>query len=382
MKIAYIIGSIGNSGGIERVLSTKANYLADTAGYEIHIIVGGKQPNSLFYPFSEKIYFHYLNVTFLKKNLLQYFIKTKQDKIYRQELEKKLNEIKTNITISAFGDDAAFLYKIKDGSKKILEFHFTKNYLKHLGNALPNDKYRFIRKYWLAFLQARETYLASKYEHIVLLTEKDKQLWKGDGKFTVIPNPLSFFPNKKALLENKTIVSIGRLVAPKGFHLLIQAFALLKEKFPGWSLFIYGKGIEHESLNKMIKDLSLQNNVFLEKPSEDVEKILLDSSLFVSSSLYEGFGLVLVEAMACGVPCVAFDCECGPSDIIRDGVDGFLVETGNIRLLAEKMEFLMQDQKLRVEMGGKAKRHVERFGTPVVMNLWKDYFKYYYNELV
>ena len=375
MKIVYVISQLGYSGGIERVLSTKANYLADIFGYEVHIVVGRKQPDSLFYHFSGNIYFHYLNVEFSKRSILQYFFEIKQDKIYHQRLEKKLNEIRPDITISAFGDDATFLYKIKDGSKKILEFHYTKNYLKHLGNAISNDKYRFIRKYWLKFLQIRETYLASKYEHIVLLTEKDKQLWKGDSKFTVIPNPLSLVTAEKALLENKWILAMGRFVAPKGFDLLIRAFALLKEKFPDWSLFIYGEGYERESLTQMIKELSLQNNVFLKSPVEDVEKIMLDSSLFVSTSLYEGFGLALVEAMTCGLPCVAFDCECGPSEIMKDNEDGFLVETGNIQMLATKMKLLMENQQLRKQMGINAKNNIQRFSIQFVMKQWEEFFQ-------
>jgi len=376
MKIAYIISSIGNSGGIERVLSTKANYLADVSGYEIHIIVGGKQPDdSPFFSFSKRIYFHYLNIDFQKKNLVYYLFENQQNKVYRQRLEQELSEIRPDITISMFGNDAKFLYKIKDGSVKVLEFHFTKNYLIHLGNALPNDKFRWLRKYWLLFLKNREENITKKYEHIVLLTEKDKKLWGNLPKFKVIPNPLSFATEKSAKLENKIIVSMGRLVYPKGFQYLIRTFALLKEKYPDWKVNIYGDGHDRELLQKEINALSLQQNIILKEPVQEVESIMLESSILVLPSLYDGFGLVLTEAMICGVPCVAFDSECGPSEIIKDKIDGFLVETGNIQQLAEKMESLMRDKQLRIEMGSKAKDNVERFSIPVIMNLWKNYFK-------
>ena len=374
MKIAYSITNIGNSGGIERVLSSKANYLADVFGYEIHIIVGGEQPDSLFYPFSEKIRFHYLNINFRKKALLDYLFESQQEKIYRQRLSQQLNVIQPDITISMFGGDAEFLYKIKDGSVKVLEFHFTKNYLTHLGNALPGDKFRWLRKCWLLFLKNREKNIAKKYDHIVLLTQKDKILWGNKPKFEVIPNPLSFITEKTAELENKIIVSMGRLVYPKGFQYLIRAFALLKENYPDWKVNIYGNGHDKELLQKEINALSLQEHIFLKEPVQEVESVLLESSLFVLPSLYDGFGLVLTEAMTSGVPCVSFDCECGPSEIITDNTDGLLVETGNIRLLAKKMELLMQHKKLRVEMGGKAKKNVERYSVPAIMNKWKDYF--------
>jgi len=375
MKIVYSISGIGYSGGIERVLSSKANYLAEFLNYEVHIIIGGKKPDSLFFTFSNKIKFHYLNIDFKKRQIWQYLYQTKQDKMYCKELGKQLIDIQPDITISMFGREAGFLYKIKDGSVKVLEFHFTKNYLQHLGKALHNDKFRRLRKYWLLFLKNREENIAKKYDHIVLLTQKDKELWGNNPKFKVIPNPLSFNTEKTAALENKIIVSMGRLVYPKGFQYLIRAFALLKEKYPEWKVKIYGCGQDKELLQKEINTLSLHDSIFLKEPTQDVESVLLESSLFVLPSLYDGFGLVLTEAMACGVPCVAFDCECGPSDIIQDEVDGFLVETGNILSLAEKMELLMQNKDLRIEMGAKAKENVRKFDVPVIMNLWKNYFE-------
>jgi glycosyltransferase involved in cell wall biosynthesis len=375
MKIAYSIGSLGNSGGIERVLSTKAGYLADVFGYEVHIIVGGKKPDSLFYHFSGKIIFHYLDIDFPKRNPVQFIFRTKQDKIYQQKLEQVLFAIKPDITISTFGRDADFLYKIKDESIKVLEFHFTKNYLKHLGASLQNDKYRWIRKFWLDFLQKREIYLANKYDHIVVLTEKDKQLWGGGDRFTVIPNPLSFQTGKIALLESKVIVSMGRLVYPKGFSYLIDAFSLVHSKYPDWQLHIYGNGLQKEIFQNQINNLSLQDKVWLENPEADVESILLNASLFVLPSLYDGFGLVLTEAMICGVPCIAFDSECGPSEIIREGEDGFLVELKNVNQLAEKMDLLMSDTALRKIMGKQAKENIVRYESDKIMQFWQNYFK-------
>jgi len=375
MKLVYSISSIGNSGGIERVLSTKANYFADILAYEIHIIVGGQPPQSLFYTFSDKIRFHYLNIDFKKRKIWQHLYPTKQDKIYRHKLEKQLLDIQPDITISVFGTDATFLYKINDGSQKVLEFHFTKNYLKHLGQSLQNDRFRFFRRFWLHFLQKREQYFASKYEHIVVLTEKDKQLWGGGERFTAIPNPLSFKTNQRALLENHRIVSMGRLVYPKGFSYLIEAFALIHKQFPDWQLWIYGDGQEKAIFQNQINALSLQDKIVLQTPDADVETTMQKASLFVLPSLYDGFGLVLTEAMVCGLPCVAFDCECGPAEIIRDGEDGFLVELRNTALLAEKMAILLSDVGLRKSMGQKAAENVLRFETEQIMSEWKNYFE-------
>ncbi|GHU69605.1 glycosyl transferase [Bacteroidia bacterium] len=381
MKIAYSIGKLGNSGGIERVLSTKVNYLAETFGYEVHIIVGGKQPESLFYPFSDKIHFHYLGAVIagltrnLRKNVFQRMAdQVRHDSLYRQKLEQKLIEIQPDITISTFGKDAAFLYKLNDGSRKVLEFHFTKNYLKHLGESLQNDKFRFIRRFWLDFLQKRERRWAKNYDHIVVLTNRDKQLWSGGEQFTVIPNPLSFNTKRLATLENKRIVSMGRLVYPKGFSYLIDAFSQIHKQFPDWQLWIYGDGQEKPVFQNQINTLSLQDKIILQMPDADVETILQDASLFVLPSLYDGFGLVLTEAMVCGVPCVAFDCECGPAEIIRDNEDGFLVELKNTQVLAAKMAVLMENVALRQTIGRKAAENILRFDTGKIMALWQAYF--------
>jgi len=375
MRLVYCKNSLGLGAGMERVLCTKVNYFADVPGYEVFIVLTSPIPENLFFQFSPTVTILSLDIKASEPKTWQFFFKTKFHKEYERKLNALLLDIRPDVTISMFGREILFLHQLNDGSKKVLEFHFSRNYLTHLVEGLPDTKLKWLRKRWVSLIQYRDRYYSKKYNHIVLLTEKDKQLWQGNDRFSVIPNPLSFVSEEKALLENKKILAMGRYIAQKGFDLLIQAFALLKEKFPDWNLFIYGEGPDYDFLSNKIKELSLKDNVFLKNPVQNVEKIMLDSSLFVFPSRYEGFGLVLTEAMTCGVPCVSFDCECGPSDIIQNEVDGFLVEAGNVRLLAEKMELLMQNKELRIEMGGKAKENVRKFDVPVIMNLWKDYFE-------
>jgi glycosyltransferase involved in cell wall biosynthesis len=311
---------------------------------------------------------------FSPKKPWHYFLRTKANKFYQKKVDYLLQKIQPDITVSTFGSDAEFLYKLKDGSVKVLEFHFTKNYLKHLGAALENDRFRLLRKYWLVFLQKRESYLAGKYKHIVVLTEKDRQLWGGGRRFTAIPNPLSFTTERSSRLDQKVIVSMGRLVYPKGFQYLIRAFALISTLYPDWKIEIYGEGHDRKLLQNEINELSLQNQIFLRKPEVDVESIMLNASIFVLPTLYDGFGLVLTEAMICGVPCVAFDCECGPSEIIHQDYDGFLVPVKNVIELAGKMKILIDDENLRRQMGTLAKKDVLRFSPDAVMDKWNKYF--------
>ncbi len=379
MKIVYCKDSLGNAAGMERVLCTKANYFADILGYEVHIVLIEPVPSNLFFSFSSKIIIHSLNINSPKKKSWQVFFKTAFDREYKKKLAVFLQKIKPDITISMFGEEISFLYQLRDGSKKILEFHFSRNYLSHLIEGLPNSKLKWLKKLQVQLLLHREHYYASKYDHIVLLTEKDKQLWGGDKRFTVIPNPLSFLSNHSAKLESKVIVAMGRYIAQKGFDLLIQAFSLLKDEFKDWKLLIYGEGQDRVFLQQLINKLSLQENIILKKNTSDIEEIMSETSLFVLPSRYEGFGLVLIEAMECGVPCVAFDCECGPSEIIKDNEDGFLVKTGDIKELVYKMKQLMENEELRKSMGKSAKKNVTRYYPDVIMGKWNSFFLNLFN---
>lgn len=375
MRIAYCKDHLGNAAGMERVLSTKVNYLADNLGYEIHIITMSELPDNLFFNFSDKINFHSLEIEAEKKTPWNLIFSSKKHKIYKNKLAAILGQIKPDITVSMFGPEYNFLYQIKDGSKKVLEFHFSRNYLNHLVKGLPNAHYKIFKKIWVSMLQFHERYYTRKYQNIVLLTEKDKKLWGGKSKFTVIPNPLSFVSMHQASLVNKHIIAMGRYISQKGFDLLIRAYAKICQEFPDWKVFIIGEGQDKTYLQLLINNLSLQHKIYLKSPIIDVEKEMLESSIFVFPSRYEGFGLVLTEAMTCGVPCIAFDCECGPSEIIEDQEDGLLAETGNIEDLSSKMKLLIENETLRIKMGTLAKENVLRFDADKIMFLWDQYFK-------
>ena len=375
MKIAYSIGSIYKTGGTERVLCTKANYLADHLGYEVHIIVLNNNTPP-FFPFSAQIHIHSLGIEQLNHKHWMIF-GSRSKKEYKEKLFRKLEEIRPDITLSLFGPDAEFLYRAKDGSRKVLEFHFTKNYLKYLGekNAMPGDKFRLLRKLWLSFLIRRQAHYASNYKNIVLLTERDKKLWGGGSKFRIIPNPLSFVSKKGYALKSKQVIAIGSYIPQKGFDLLIDSFARIAAEFPDWELYIYGKGQDKDFLAGKINDLCLQNQIFLKDPAKNIGEKLQDSAIFALSSRYEGFGLVLTEAMECGLPCVAFDCECGPDEIITPGRTGTLVPQQNTVLFAEALKELMKDEDKRKQMGYKAKEEVKRFYPENIMPLWIKLFE-------
>ncbi|PQJ73084.1 glycosyltransferase family 4 protein [Polaribacter butkevichii] len=374
MKIVYIIDSLENSGGMERVLTSKANWLASKKEFDVTIISRRANKDGCFFELNKNVTVDSLNLTPTNNKILNLLFKTDKNR-FKKELTKKLLQLKPDITISLFGDEYEFLHTIKDGSKKILEFHFSKNYLTHLMDNIPNLSFRKFRKLYARYLQYKQQRVVLKFDKFVLLTEKDQSLWQKPSNSLVISNPLSFSSDKKSDGQQKEIIAIGRFIAQKGFDLLINAFRLITKNNPDWKLTIYGEGQDKDYLLDLINRYHLQKVILLKSPSKKIKEALLNSSILAFSSRYEGFGLVLTEAMECGLPCVAFDCECGPSEIISHKKDGYLVSDFNIDFFAKNLEYLMVNNKERLLMGQNASKNVKRFHIDKIMIKWTELFK-------
>ena len=191
----------------------------------------------------------------------------------------------------------------------------------------------------------------------------------------VISNPLSFYPEQSSNLESKTVIAVGKQSFQKGFDRLLQSWAQVQEKHPDWNLEIYGKYDASQRLDVLASELNIANSVQFFEPEKNIQAKYLASSIYVMSSRFEGFGMVLTEAMACGVPCVSFDCPCGPSDIIKNNEDGFLVPNGDVKAMATKIIALIENEELRKTMGQKAKVNVKRYLPEVICQQWDKLFK-------
>jgi glycosyltransferase involved in cell wall biosynthesis len=371
-KIVYLINSLGKSGGMERVLSTKANWLVEN-NYNVTIITELPLEEDYFFEFNKTVNIESLNLHKPGKNIVDLVFNT-----YNREFEKRLKsrlfKLRPDITISMFGREYEFLHKINDGSKKVLEFHFSKNYLSHLMTYIPNLSFRRLRIWQFKCAQYKQRKIALKYYKVILLTKKDQLLWNNTVNSWVIPNPVSFITEQKSSVTNKQIVAIGRFTAQKGFDLLIKSYSMIAKKMPDWRLIIMGEGQDEEYLKKLIGTYNLTDIVILQPSTKQVKELLLDSSILVFPSRYEGFGLVLTEAMECGVPCIAFDCECGPSEIIQNEVDGYLIPLFDIDIFAKSLLKLMKDENLRKKMGENAKQNVKRFHNERIMSSWVELF--------
>ena len=379
MKIVYCIVDCSLSGGTERVVCSKANYLANKLRYDVTIITTDQYDRPNFYLFSNKIRFIDIGINYNELHSYPFFeriiVQMKKRKKHRQKLSEILTKIKADIVVSTYTHEFTLLPSIKDGSRKIGEIHFSKEY-----NRIENKykKQSFLSKVASLLAEKRKHLFIRRYDKFVALTREDLKNWRNLPNITQIYNPLPFYIDSSSTLERKRIISIGRLSLQKSFDRLIEAFCLVHAEFPDWQLDIFGTGEKEKQLRSLIKNYGLENVIKINRPTQDIIKEYLESSIYVMTSLYEGFGLALTEAMSCGVPCISFDCPSGPSEIINDGENGFLVEDGNITQLSKKIKILIHNSELRKEMGKKAKKDVLRFSPDTIMNEWINLF----NELI
>lgn len=217
---------------------------------------------------------------------------------------------------------------------------------------------------------------AKKFDAFIILTEGNKKDWKSVC-CTVIPNPSPFSNKNTSLIENKenVVLAVGSQSYNKGYDRLFLSWKIIQKQHPYWQLKIYGKENLALKLQKEINELNLQKSIFLEKPIKKIEEIYNKASIFVLPSRSEGFGMVLIEAMSFGVPCVSFDCPYGPADIIKSGEDGFLIENGDIKSFSKVVIELINSKEKRIKMGANAKENIKRYAPEAIVPLWDDLFK-------
>lgn len=373
MKIVYCLNSIRYLGGIQRVTVVKANALAEIEGNEVYIIVTDNKNGVITEPLSPKVHLIDLDINYYEDdyksrwNVLKgIFIKRRE---HKKRLASVLNEIQPDIVISVGQSEKNMIPSIKGKWKTIREFHYTKDYRFNHAHSIF-DK---ILAYWGNIYDY--SFKIKKYDHIVTLTQEDKDTnWKGWENVSVIPNPSTFQTNKTSTLNEKKVISVGRLAAPKNYASLIRAFKDVADKQTDWILEIYGDGPQEVELKSLITRLNLEKHVFLKGFSSNVKEVMINASIFTLSSVFEGFGLVIVEAMACGLPVVSYACPCGPKDIITEGKDGFLVNVNDEVTLANQINALIENEILRKQMSDAAKIKADQYNIENITSMWTNLF--------
>lgn len=372
MKIVYCIHGTYNSGGMERVLANKINYLVCNKGYDITIITTEQKGRKSFFDFHDSVSCIDLGINYSDDSVKGIIRKGlsfwRKRKIHKKKLSEILLKIKPDIVVSMFGAEIYFLPDIADGSKKILEIHFSKFFRMQYGRG-------WLWKAVDMFRSKQDERMVKTFDRLVVLTNEDKENWKNCNNIQVIYNFIVDAPGNTAELEKKKVIAVGRLTYQKGYERLIKAWKIVAEEYPDWHLDIYGDGELHNQLLKEIQRENLIGKIALNAPVTDIESIYLDSSFLVLSSRYEGMPMVLLEAFSHGLPVVSYACKCGPRDVISDMVDGFLIEEGNIVALADGIKKMISDVSLRKDMGRNALQKSRKFSQKVIMNQWITLFE-------
>jgi len=311
LKIVYCTPALYMAGGVERVLTLKANYFAEHFGYDITIILTEGKGKPLFYPLSEKIKVVNLDIgfeelwtcSFLKK----IFVYLRKQRRYKKLLTAELMRLRPDITVSMLRREINFINDIPDGSKKIGELHINRANYRNFNTENAGLMKRLFAKAWSGGLVNH----LKKLDCLVVLTEKDREAWTELDNVITIPDPLSFTPSTVSTLKEKRVVAISRYSHEKGIDLLLQSWAEVEKLIGEWRLDVFGDG-DRSAYEQMLDDLHIdRSRCQLHGRTNDVEKEYCNSSLFVLSSRFEGFGMVITEAMVCGLPVVAFDCPWG-----------------------------------------------------------------------
>ncbi len=375
LKIVYITPQLYTADGVARVLTMKANYFAEIFGYNITIILTEGEKKPLFYQLSDKIQVINLDLNFEelwhRSFLMKAFIYLNKQRKYKRALTKELMRIRPDISVSLLRREINFINDIKDGSKKIAEMHILRS---HFRNFEKNDTNFFkeqFSKYWNYRLIGK----LRRLERMIVLTEKDCEAWTELSNVEAIPNPLSIVPKSVSPLTEKRVIAVGRYYQEKGFDLLLESWSKVCKACPDWRLEIFGDG-DKENYEAIRDKLGIPASCcILNGRTNHIEKEYLNSSIFVCSSRFEGFGMVIVEAMACGLAVVSFDCPWGPGSIIADGEDGILVENGRVDLLADALISLIADADKRKALAQNAILNVQRFQMDAIAKRWKNLFE-------
>lgn len=367
---------MAKTGGTERMITEKVNYLSEHYGYDVTIITCFQRDNEEnCFPLSKMINQINLEIPFFSQYKYKYpkrlWVKWQMNRLLRKSINKAVKQVDPDVLIGVSRFEANYISTLKCRAKKVIECHESR--YNTIFDATDNRsviKKSFMKIYSYTYFRTIER----NADAIVTLTEGDKKLWKRARRVEVIPNFSTIPINCYSDCTAKRVIAVGRLAWEKGFERLIEAWGIVSARHADWRLDIFGHGKMHDALQSLIKSCHARN-VIIHDPTTDISKEYAASSICAVTSRYEGFSLVLLEAMLHGVPCVAFNCPFGPGSIINDAINGFLVHDGEIRIFADRLCRLIEDENLRRQFSKAAIEKAKTYDIDIIMNKWKDLFE-------
>lgn len=374
MKIIYCLENLAYSGGIERVISERASYMADRWGYEIILVTTEQGAEPCFYPLSPKVRTIDLEINYAEVKSSSWLLSRirflQKRKIHRERLTNLVSHEKPDVLVSTFNSpERSFLPKLKDGSRKVGELHLS---LELETASTQYAQSHLLQKMLIRIRQFCFISLLKKYDRIVVISRTDYyRLAEKRIQVSYIPNPLSWeATEKRQTVSEKRILSVGRMDYLKGHDRLIDVWKHIEPDYPDWTLHIYGGG-SPEWLQKQITEKKLRR-IAIHAPQKGIQAEYERSSVFISGSRSEGFSMVILEALSVGLPVVCFDCETGPRDLVSSYYNGFLVPDGDADAFVSSLRRLMDDEARRELYGRNALCKASEFRVERVMEMWKN----------
>lgn len=367
-----------NKAGMERILTAKINYLAEHTDHHLFLLTYEQCGNPLSFDLDKSVqHISIDNIIPLRKDysLLMWFKEYLNTRTrFSNNLKQIIDQIKPDIIVCNVYSfpviDLIIRLSSFKGIKTIIESH-TK-----LSSTLISNKFCYNKLLFLLF-KRWDKYILNRLKptsYVVALTEQDAHDWEPYVKnIVVIPNFITIEPKPVKDYTIKKVISAGRYAYEKGYDMLLKAWAMTIKNYPDWQLHVFGDG-DRSPYAKLSEQLGIIDSVFLHPSTSDIAEEFSNSSIYVMSSRYEGFGLVLVEAMSCGLPCISFNCPYGPHEIIYDKTDGLLAKNGNIKDLSEKLSLLISNIDLRQRYGELARKDINRFNQGTIMEKWINLF--------
>ncbi len=368
MKLLYIDKTLAIHGGIERVLTDKLNWLVEHGDYEVCLLLANQGNHPIVFPLNPKVECHDLGIMFHQvyrySGLKRYLLMLKLHRLFRKCLIAKIQAFSPDIIVFTRIGLVCDIMKVHGNVPVVYEAHNT-----FLNCAM--ERYSWLQilqiKYWQCALR--------KVQVIVALTQGDALEWKNINSYVqVIPNVVHLNDSGKySDCCSKSAIFVGRYSYQKDLESLLKIWEVVNKRHPDWQLHLFGGyGDRKEELQL---DISQQGtNIVIHQPTTSIFEEYLNSSMLIMTSRFEPFGLVLPEAMSCGLPVIAFDCPYGPSDIISDGIDGFLIKNRSINEFVDKVCLLMEDENLRKKLGRAGIQSSQIYQASVIMPQWIHLF--------
>ena len=369
MTILYVTAGLAIHGGIERVLVDRINWLAEHDDDEIWLLTVNQFDHPLVFKLDSRVRLNDLGIGFHRRyrysGLRRLYEEYKLHKLFQRRLSDEIKKISPHVISFTQLDFVYDIMKVCGNIPVIFESHSSCLFYKFAKiSRLQKLQYRL----WI--------FMMRKVRTVVTMTQGDAKEWERFVRnVRVIPNVVH--PNETGRMSDcrsRSVIFVGRYSYQKDIGMLLRIWELVYQRYPEWQLHLYSDyGDEQDTLLPRIK--SLNKNVVVHEPTPAIYEKYQNSSILLLTSRFEPFGLVLPEAMSCGLPVVAFDCPYGPADIISDGVDGFLVRNRNLEEYVEKVCLLMSNEKLRRQMGAKGISSSMRYDASNIMPQWKRLYE-------